>query len=94
MRTISLVFLIYAFVNTSCRKERTCECVITTTEIKPTTTKTTERTVKTTKDKQRAKEFRKAYKCYNHLSTQTNEQVSGSSTINVTTNIDHKCEVK
>ncbi len=85
-KIILIAAVITITVSTACRKERTCDCEITTTVSSGTTITTKKYTKKITKDKQKAKQFRISEGCYNLNSTTT-------STDNVTTTVENECEL-
>lgn len=81
-----LIFLATLTVATACRKERTCECEVTTTVSTASGTTIKKYTKKVTKDKQKAKQFRISEECYNLNTTTTG-------TNNVTTTVENACEL-
>ncbi len=89
-KNMKIIILLGAVVivttTTACRKERTCDCEITTTVSTGSNITTTKYTKKVTKDKQKAKQFRINEGCYNLNSTTT-------TTNNITTTVENQCEL-
>jgi len=93
MKKILILAVVAGAVATSCRKELTCECSVTSTFTPASggAATTTNYTTKYTKDKQKKKEFRYSQQCYDFTDTQT----TTTPTISAGTSVDHyKCEVK
>lgn len=93
-KIILSAFVIVSFMVTSCRKERSCECTVTTTTVHSTgsisTSNTDVYTSHVTKEKETKKYFRITQQCYSTTSTDT--RLQGNTT--TTTTEDASCTLK
>ncbi len=87
-------FITIAFISASCRKERSCECTVTTTTVHSTgsvsVSNTDVYTTHVTKEKERKRYFRITQQCYSTTSTDTKLQGNSSTT----TTEDAVCSLK
>jgi len=89
---VALVFTI-----SSCRKERTCECKQTTTEVISgfgAQTNVYNSSSKYTVAKQRKKEFKYSTSCFSSSYTETDSGGSGPSAWSSVTTVEESCELK
>ena len=94
---VSVLAFSLSFTISSCRKERTCECKTTSTEVRigfgeQTTVENS--TSKVTKEKQTKEAFRYGTECFSQSYAYNSEGGSGSSAWSSVTNVDSVCELK
>jgi hypothetical protein len=94
---VALVAFSLSLTLTSCRKERTCECKTTSTEVRigfgeQTTVENT--TSKVTKEKQTKKAFKYSTGCFSESYNYNDDGGNGPSAWSSTTNVVTECELK
>jgi len=95
MKNIILIgAVILSITATSCRKERTCECKTTETEVRSTgATFVDNSSTKTTKEKQNKKVFKNQESCYSQSYTYTGSRNNGPGVYTYVTTVETSCEI-
>lgn len=97
MRKIILPAILISLLSAACRKERTCECKTTETEVRSgfgaqTSVETSSYTVK--KEKQRKKAFKYREDCFSNSYSYNRDGGNGSTSWSSVTTVETTCELK
>jgi hypothetical protein len=96
-KSIILAVAALAITATSCRKQRTCECKTTETEVRSgfgAQTNIYNSTMKTTKEKQKKKEFKYSTDCFSTTFTEQDSGGNGTGAWTSVTTVETTCELK
>lgn len=97
MKTTIFIFIGLSLATVSCRKERTCECNTTATEVRSgfgAQTTVGHTSEKVTKEKQRKKFFDADQNCYSYMYSYNDDGGAGSTAWSSVTTVDVACEIK